>query len=159
MTYMTSNGCSKPMTYIWVCFYRSVKKEPFHLRTKLSATSPTLKHGEKELSSKAASATVAPPCARAPPPAAPRSWRDPPHAHGQVSSSRGATSPPPLPCRTMTPDVTCLGKLDPVGEEAMAPWWRVTDGAMVVSSARWRRSPLPYLRWEMEHRLEMEVVE
>jgi hypothetical protein len=42
----------------------------------------------------------------------------------------------------MTRDVACLKKLDPVGEEVTAPWWRAIDSAMVVSLINWRRSPL-----------------
>jgi hypothetical protein len=147
------------MTYFWFCFRHSAKMEPRRLRPKLSIASDILKHREREPGSKTA-ATTALPCARAPSSAAPHSWRDPPRTRGQVLSSPGAASPLPSPClmpfvtrmtppllrRTITHDR--LGKLDPVFEEAMVPW-----------SARWRRIPLPDLRWGMEHRLETEVVE
>jgi hypothetical protein len=134
MAYMTSNRCSKSMTYFWVCFRRSAKMQPLHLRPKLSTASPTLKHEEREPDNKVASAAAAAlPCARVLPSAAPRSWWDPPHGRGQVSSNPGAASLPPLPRRIMTCDAACLEKLDPLEKKR---WCHGSDGAMIVSWAR-----------------------
>jgi hypothetical protein len=131
MAYMTFNECSKSNNlFLGLLSVAPQKMEPLHLRPELSAAWPTLKYEESKATSAAAS----------------RSWWDPPRARGQVPSNPGAALPPTLPHRTMTHDATRLEKLDPVGEEVTAPWWRAINGAMVVSSVRWTRSPLLDLR-------------
>jgi hypothetical protein len=100
--------------------------ELLHLRPELSAAWPTLKHEESKATSAAAS----------------HSWRDPPRARGQVPSNPGAALPPALPHRTMTRDAARLEKLDPVGEEVTAPWWRAINGFGKVDKKPASRSTL-----------------